>query len=133
MVRIRSRTSYTHCPVRLFSAPNSARVTFVPGVGMRTCGPTQCHMARTSGRSWSRDSSAYRIAASGPASTTALTISYCVRAFAGSTLVGMANRGRPHRRPSSRTMPRRALALSRTPSLGITAKASMAMVQKVAR
>ena len=38
-----SCTWYTQRPVRMLSAPNKARLTFVPGVGMRTCWPAVPH------------------------------------------------------------------------------------------
>src|SRR6266508_3553496 len=81
----------------MFSAPKSARVVFDPGVGMRICCPTHCHIARSSGSVWTRDSSAYTTAACGPALMTASAISHCLRALSGSVLRGIASRGRRQR------------------------------------
>jgi hypothetical protein len=84
--------------------------------GMRRGWPTQCHMARIRGRSGTRDSSPDRRVTWGPAALTALAITHCVYALAGSVVSAIASRGRPHRRPRLCSAFRHVLVRSRPPS-----------------
>jgi hypothetical protein len=131
-VRSCSRIRYHPRPVRIFSTPNRARGPFVPCVGRRSCWPTPCHMARSKGWSCIRDAVAYRIAASGLAATTALATTYGLEAFSGSTLSGIAKRGRLHRSPTLCKAAHTVLALHHVPSRCPRATATIATVPKVA-